>query len=74
VLSVSATGAAVYRKVAPIALGYERELLAALGPGERAALERILDVLTLRAQVLADTTVVGHVAPPRRGRSRRPGR
>lgn len=74
VLSVSATGAAVYRKVAPIALGYERELLAALGPGERAALERILDVLTLRAQVLADTTVVGHVATPRRGRSRRPGR
>ena len=31
VLTVSAAGAAVYRAVAPIALGYERELLAALG-------------------------------------------
>jgi DNA-binding MarR family transcriptional regulator len=74
VLSVSATGAAVYRKVAPIALGYERELLAALEPDERAALERVLDLLTTRAQALAETTVAGQVAPPRRGRSRRPGR
>jgi DNA-binding MarR family transcriptional regulator len=74
VLSVSATGAAVYRKVAPIALGYERELLAALEPDERAALERVLDLLTTRAQALAETAVAGQVAPPRRGRSRRPGR
>jgi DNA-binding MarR family transcriptional regulator len=74
VLSVSATGAAVYRKVAPIALGYERELLDALAPGERAALERVLDVLTARAQSLAETTVAGQVAPSRRGRPRGPGR
>ena len=48
-LTVSAAGAAVYREVAPIALGYERELVASLRPDERATLDRILDVLTARA-------------------------
>jgi len=53
VLRVSRTGAAVYRAVAPLALGYERELLAALDHDDRAALARALDSLTERAQSLA---------------------
>lgn len=55
VLSVSTAGTAVYREIAPLALGYERELLATLGAAERAALDRVLDVLTARAQALPAT-------------------
>jgi DNA-binding MarR family transcriptional regulator len=55
VLSVSAAGAAVYREVAPLALGYEHELLAALDATERAALDRALDALTARARALSTT-------------------
>lgn len=74
VLAVSAAGAAVYREVAPIALGYERELLAALGPEARAALDRSLEALTARAEALAT-----HVPPvaktsSRPARPRRKGR
>ncbi len=53
VLTVSAAGAAVYREVAPIALGYERRLLAALGPEARAALDGLLEALTARAEALS---------------------
>jgi DNA-binding MarR family transcriptional regulator len=53
VLRVSRAGAAVYRAVAPLALGYERELLAALAGPERALLMRALDALTERARSLA---------------------
>jgi DNA-binding MarR family transcriptional regulator len=53
VLTVSRAGAGVYREVAPLALEYERELLDALGPRERAALDRALGALTARAQALA---------------------
>lgn len=53
VLTVSAAGAAVYRAVAPIALGYERALLASLDPAERAALDQVLELLTARAQFLS---------------------
>jgi DNA-binding MarR family transcriptional regulator len=53
VLRVSRAGAAVYHAVAPLALAYERELLAALGDSERALLVRALDSLTERAQSLA---------------------
>lgn len=56
VLTVSAAGAAVYREVAPLALGYERELLAALDPAQRAALDHALDALLARAQALAKST------------------
>jgi len=55
VLSVSAAGAAVYREVAPLALGYETELLAALDATERAALDRALDALTAQARALSAT-------------------
>jgi DNA-binding MarR family transcriptional regulator len=52
VLSVSPAGAAVYREVAPLALGYERELLGALGTSQRAVLDQALTKLTERAQSL----------------------
>lgn len=52
VLSVSPAGAAVYREVAPLALGYERELLGALGTAHRAVLDDALTRLTERAQSL----------------------
>jgi len=54
VLTVSSSGAAVYREVAPLALEYERALLDTLGPRERSALDRVLEALTARAQALAD--------------------
>jgi len=57
VLAMTATGTAVYREVAPLALGYERELLATLGAAERAALGRALDALTTRAQALSEARV-----------------
>jgi DNA-binding MarR family transcriptional regulator len=71
VLSVSAAGAAVYRAVAPLALGYERELLASLDARERAALDRALDVLTARAQALSSTPATPEPVRPRATRSRR---
>lgn len=55
VLSMSAGGAAVYRAVAPLALDYERNLLAALDAGDRATLERLLEVLTERARSMVDS-------------------
>jgi DNA-binding MarR family transcriptional regulator len=55
VLSVSPAGAAVYREVAPLALRYERDLLATLTRPQRAVLQEALDTLTARAQSLAGT-------------------
>jgi DNA-binding MarR family transcriptional regulator len=68
VLAVTATGRAVYREVAPLALGYERELLATLGAAERAALDRALDALTTRAQALSEARVALRQRPPRAAR------
>jgi len=65
VLAMTATGAAVYREVAPLALGYERELLATLGAAERAALDRALDALTTRAQALSEARVALRQRRPR---------
>ncbi|MEZ5500027.1 MAG: MarR family winged helix-turn-helix transcriptional regulator [Steroidobacteraceae bacterium] len=45
ILRLSARGQAVYNEVAPLALGYERALLAGLDDGDRRALERILNRL-----------------------------
>lgn len=42
VLRLSEAGFAIYDQVVPIALGHERQLLAQLGDGDRAALDRIL--------------------------------
>ena len=70
VLAVTATGTAVYREVAPLALGYERELLATLGAAERAALDRALDALTTRAQALSEARVALRQRRPRVARRR----
>ena len=45
VLELSARGYRVYDEVAPLALAYERRLLAALDPADRAALHHLLDKL-----------------------------
>jgi DNA-binding MarR family transcriptional regulator len=73
VLSASAAGMAVYREVAPLALGYESELLAALTSGERAALDRALDALTARAQSLAGPQRTAAARPLRATEARRRG-
>jgi len=72
VLRVSRAGAAVYASVAPLALGYERELLAALDDDERAVLARALDSLTARAQSLAGS-LKAPAAPTSGGSEARPG-
>jgi DNA-binding MarR family transcriptional regulator len=71
VLAVSAAGAAVYREIAPLALAYERELLGALGAAEREALDRVLDVLTARAQALPASPPDSAQSPVRAAASRR---
>ena len=53
ILQVSAAGAAVYRGVAPLALEFERSLLDTLTSADRAALDRLLGALTLRAESLS---------------------
>lgn len=53
VLRLSAAGRAVYRRIAPLALRYERELLECLADGETAALDAIITKLTSRADALA---------------------
>ena len=68
VLTVTATGTAVYREVAPLALGYERALLATLDAAERAALDRALDALTTRAQALSEARVALRQRRPRAAR------
>jgi DNA-binding MarR family transcriptional regulator len=71
VLSASAAGMAVYSEVAPLALGYESELLAALTARERAALDRALDALTSRAQSLAGAQRTAAASPSRATTARR---
>jgi DNA-binding MarR family transcriptional regulator len=53
VLQVSAEGAAVYGKIAPLALQYEQALLAVLTHRERTMLDQVLTRLTDRASELA---------------------
>jgi DNA-binding MarR family transcriptional regulator len=45
VLGLSAAGRAVFEEIAPLALEYERQLLAELGDDEREWLDRLLDRL-----------------------------
>jgi DNA-binding MarR family transcriptional regulator len=52
VLRLSQAGESVYRRIAPLALGYERELLACLDAREVAALDSIVEKLTARAHAL----------------------
>lgn len=71
VLTVSAAGAAVYDEVAPLALRFERDLLAALAPREDVELQRLLGKLTERAESLAGPYRAVHRRP---GTKRRPAR
>ena len=76
VLHVSAAGAVVYREVAPLALEYERILLDALAPQERATLDHLLRVLMSRADALARDLRQARLAsrrPQRKARTRRTG-
>lgn len=51
-LKLTAAGIAVYRRIAPLALGLEARLLAALTPAERAALDGLLSKLAAAARAL----------------------
>jgi DNA-binding MarR family transcriptional regulator len=51
-LTLSARGEQVYGEIAPLALGFERDLLTALSPDEAAQLDRIIDKLNGRMDSL----------------------
>ncbi len=51
-LTLSAKGQAVYAEIAPLALGFERDLLTALSPEEAALLDRIIDKLNAKMDSL----------------------
>jgi DNA-binding MarR family transcriptional regulator len=76
VLQVSPDGAAVYGKIAPLALEYEQALVEALTPAERATLDRVLTSLTERARDLARNLESRSARPqgPRNGTRRVPRR
>jgi DNA-binding MarR family transcriptional regulator len=71
VLQVSEAGAAVYREVAPLALEFERALLESISPTEGAQFDRLLDVLTERAERLSTALRTDRGPAPR---ERRPAR
>ncbi|HET9446815.1 MAG TPA: MarR family winged helix-turn-helix transcriptional regulator [Steroidobacteraceae bacterium] len=52
-LRLSNAGRSVYTRVAPLALSYEKKLLAALSPTDRRVLDRLLGRLVDRAKDLA---------------------
>ncbi|MCH7711442.1 MAG: winged helix-turn-helix transcriptional regulator [Proteobacteria bacterium] len=51
-LRLSAPGKRIYRRIVPLALGLEAELIGALSPAERATLDGLLAKLHARAEVL----------------------
>jgi DNA-binding MarR family transcriptional regulator len=52
VLRLSAKGHAVYRRVAPLALSYEKQLLQTLNVSERRVLDRLISRLLERARAM----------------------
>jgi len=52
VLSLTARGRAVYRRIVPLALAYERRLLAEMSPAEKLQFEELLSRLQDRARRL----------------------
>jgi DNA-binding MarR family transcriptional regulator len=52
VLTLTARGRAVYRRIVPLALAYERRLLAELSPTEQAQFDRLLGRLQKRSWLL----------------------
>ena len=67
-LEVSDAGAAVYREVAPLALEFERSLLEAISSTEGAQFERLIGVLTERAERLSMRLRNGSSPPRKKGR------
>ena len=65
VLGLTPAGRAVYRQIAPLALGYERKLLDGLDAREAAALDSIVHKLTDRARALAADSTRSPQAPGR---------
>ncbi|HEY6640686.1 MarR family winged helix-turn-helix transcriptional regulator [Povalibacter sp.] len=53
VLRLSTSGQSVYTRVAPLALAYEKKLLATLSPADRQALDRLITQLSTRAGLMA---------------------
>ncbi|HEX2492514.1 MAG TPA: MarR family transcriptional regulator [Steroidobacter sp.] len=53
ILRLSQSGLAVYKKVAPLALRYERKLLNALSAADRRALDQLVSALMERARRIA---------------------
>ena len=53
-LSLSAKGEGIYRRIAPLALAREAELVAALSECERGQLDRLLAKLQARADSVSD--------------------
>jgi DNA-binding MarR family transcriptional regulator len=53
-LRLSPAGRAVYTRVAPLALRYEKKLIDALSPSDRRVLDRLIGRLMERAKSLAD--------------------
>lgn len=54
-LRLSPAGQAVYTRVAPLALRYEKRLIDALSPSDRRVLDRLIGRLMERAKSLADS-------------------
>lgn len=75
VLEVSPAGVQVYRGVAPLALQYERSLLEPLSAADRATLDRLLGVLTQRAETnsleIREAAASARTRPARRTQTRR---
>jgi DNA-binding MarR family transcriptional regulator len=69
ILRLSPAGYSVYTRVVPLALSYEKKLLAALGPRDRSALHRLIGRLLLRARSIQHGAV--SFEKPVRSRSRR---
>ena len=57
-LRLTRAGAAMHAKIAPLALAFEAELVAALSPAERKALDALLEKLVARALLLAPLQTV----------------
>jgi DNA-binding MarR family transcriptional regulator len=72
VLEVSEAGAAVYREVAPLALDFERSLLESISSTEGAQFERLIGVLTERAERLSVRLRNGRSPPRKKGRPAQP--
>jgi DNA-binding MarR family transcriptional regulator len=70
-LRLSPAGNVLFREVLPIAKARQAALVAALTPADRRRLERILDILTARAEALLSGAVLPDANAPKRPARRR---